>query len=169
MAEDVRENRLTPIFLRQDGKPLDCTWFPVLQYGPAGEGERYPSFCALLDAFLGDKERRERARVRGAELVRTASTARDRLRRKLDNQERDYAATQDRDALRMRGDLITANLYRMERGARVLVCDNFYDPAGGQAEVPLDPLLTPQQNAAKYYKRYAKAKTAEKYLSEQMA
>ena len=33
---------------------------------------------------------------------------------------------------------------------------------------PAGPLLTPQQNAAKYYKRYTKAKTAEKYLREQM-
>ena len=35
-------------------------------------------------------------------------------------------------------------------------------------EIRLDPLLTPQQNAARYYKNYNKAKTAEKMLSEQM-
>ena len=56
----------------------------------------------------------------------------------------------------------------MERGQRVLEAENYYDPAGGTVSVPLDPLLTPQQNAAKYYKRYNKAKTAEKYLREQM-
>ena len=104
----------------------------------------------------------------GADLIRTASTARDRLRRMLAQQEKDYAATQDRDQLRMYGDLITANLYRMERGAARLVCENFYDPAGGEIAIPLDPLLTPQQNAAKYYKRYTKAKTAEVHLREQM-
>ena len=169
MAEAVRENRFTPYLLRRDGIPMDCTWFQPIQYGFAVETERHPSFCSLLDAYLGDKERRERARLRGAELVRAASAARNRLQRKLSAQAQDYAATQDRDTLRMRGDLITANLYRMERGQSRLVCENFYDPAGGQAEVPLDPLLTPQQNAAKYYKRYAKAKTAEKYLTEQMA
>ena len=56
----------------------------------------------------------------------------------------------------------------MERGQRVLEAENYYDPAEGTVTVPLDPLLTPQQNAAKYYKRYTKAKTAEKYLREQM-
>jgi predicted ribosome quality control (RQC) complex YloA/Tae2 family protein len=83
-------------------------------------------------------------------------------------QEKDYAATQNRDELRICGDLITANLYRMERGQTKLICENFYDENCAQITIPLDPLLTPQQNAAKYYKRYTKAKTAEKHLREQM-
>lgn len=108
-------------------------------------------------------------RQKGADLIRTATTARDRLRRKLALQEKDYAQTQDRDQLRICGDLITANLYRMERGARTLTCENYYEEGCPQVTVSLDPLLTPQQNAAKYYKRYSKAKTAERYLKEQMA
>ncbi len=108
-------------------------------------------------------------RQRGADLIRTATTARDRVRRKLALQEKDYAATQERDALRLSGDLITANLYRMERGESKLVCQNYYDEDLAEVTIPLDPLLTPQQNAAKYYKRYTKAKTAEKYLREQMS
>ena len=57
----------------------------------------------------------------------------------------------------------------MERGQTKLTAENYYDPDGGEITIPLDPLLTPQQNAAKYYKRYTKARTAEKYLTEQMA
>ena len=56
----------------------------------------------------------------------------------------------------------------MERGQSKLVCENFYEDGCPETTVQLDPLLTPQQNAAKYYKRYTKAKTAEKYLREQM-
>ena len=132
------------------------------------ESETYPSFSALLDAFYETRERLDRVRQRGAELIRTATTARDRMRRKLAMQEKDYAATQNRDELRICGDLITANLYRMERGQSKLTCENFYDENCAAITIPLDPLLTPQQNAAKYYKRYNKAKTAEKHLREQM-
>ena len=57
----------------------------------------------------------------------------------------------------------------MERGARTLTCENYYEEGCPQVTVPLDPLLTPQQNAAKYYKGFSKAKTAERYLKEQMA
>ncbi len=163
----VRENRFTPVCLFRDGKPLDFACVPVGQYGGAAESVAYPSFSALLDAFYEARERQERARQRGADLLRAAATARDRLRRKLALQEKEYAETQNRDKLRVQGDLITASLYRMERGQSRLECENYYED-NAPVTVPLDPLLTPQQNAAKYYKRYAKAKTAEKYLREQM-
>lgn len=168
LQKRVEENRFTPVCLRQKGKPLDFSFFPITQYGPAAESTTYDSFSALLDDFYESREREERIRQRGQDLVRTATTARDRLRRKLALQEKDYAATQDRDKLRICGDLITANLYRMERGSARLTAENYYAEDGGSIDIPLDPLLTPQQNAAKYYKRYAKAKTAEKCLREQM-
>ncbi len=164
----VQENRFTPICLVKEGRPFEFSCLPIRQYGGAAEQETFGSFSALLDAFYEARERQERVRQRGADLIRTATTARDRLRRKLAMQEKDYAATQDRDRLRVCGDLITSNLYRMERGQSKLVCENFYDENCAETTIQLDPLLTPQQNAAKYYKRYTKAKTAEKYLREQM-
>ena len=164
----VQENCFTPICLVKEGRPFEFSCLPIRQYGSAAEQETYESFSALLDTFYEARERQERVRQRGADLIRTATTARDRLRRKLAMQEKDYAATQDRDRLRVCGDLITSNLYRMERGQSKLVCENFYDENCAETTIQLDPLLTPQQNAAKYYKRYTKAKTAEKYLRDQM-
>ena len=167
-ASAVRGNTFTPICLKKDERPAEFSCLPVTQYGSIMTTETYGSFSELLDVFYEAKERQERTRQRGADLIRTASSARDRLRRKLAMQEKDYAATQDRDKLRVSGDLITANLYRMERGQNKLICENFYDENCAEVTIQLDPLLTPQQNAAKYYKRYTKAKTAEKYLREQM-
>ena len=164
----VKEEHFSPVCLKKEGKPADFTYLPIHQYGSAMELERHESFCTMLDRFYEQRERMERTRQRGAELIRTATTARDRLRRKLAMQEKDYAATQNRDELRICGDLITSNLYRMERGQTKLVCENYYDENCAETTIQLDPLLTPQQNAAKYYKRYTKAKTAEHYLREQM-
>ncbi|MCI8573823.1 MAG: fibronectin/fibrinogen-binding protein [Oscillibacter sp.] len=163
----IQESRFTPVCLLRDGKPMDFACMPVKQYGPAAEAVEFASFSALMDFFYEARERQERTRQRGADLLRAASTARDRLRRKLAAQEKEYAETQNRDRLRICGDLITANLYRMERGAARLDCENYY-AGNAPVSIPLDPLLTPQQNAAKYYKRYTKAKTAEKYLRLQM-
>ena len=167
-ASNVNENRFIPFCLKKDGRPTEFFCLPITQYGSGMEQVTYESFSELLDAFYETRERMDRVRQRGAELIRTATTARDRMRRKLATQEKDYAATQDRDQLRICGDLITSNLYRMERGQSKLVCENYYDENYAEISIPLDPLLTPQQNAAKYYKRYNKAKTAEKHLTEQM-
>ena len=61
---------------------------------------------------------------------------------------------------------MTANLYRMERGQRVLEAQNYYEESCPTVEIPLDVRLSPQENAAKYFKQYNKAKTAEKMLTE---
>ena len=168
LAEAVRENRFTPTMLSREGKPVDFTYCPITQYGAETAQTTFPTFSALLDAFYTERDRQEAAQRRGRELTRTVTSAHDRVVRKLGMLEKEYAASQDRDTLRLYGDLITANLYRMERGAARLTAQNYYDENGAELDIPLDPLLTPQQNAAKYYKRYTKAKTAEKHLREQI-
>lgn len=158
-----------PTLLRRAGRPADFTYCPITQYGPAMEQETFDSFGRLLDEFYEGRDQADRVRQKGQDLMKSATAARDRVRRKLAAQEKELAATRDRERLRICGELITANLYRMERGQSKLVCQNYYDEDLAEVTIPLDPLLTPQQNAAKYYKRYTKAKTAEKYLREQMA
>ena len=168
MVRGENGKQFTPWMLTKDGKPADFSYMPIQQYGKAMEGQAWDAFSPMLDAFYETREQIERVRQRGADLQRTASNARDRARRKLAMQEKEYAQTQDRDRLRICGELITANLYRMARGSSVLRAENYYEEGCPEVEIPLDPLLTPQQNAAKYFKRYTKAKTAEEYLTVQM-
>ncbi len=165
----VLAGTFSPYMLVREGKPSDFSYLPIRQYGGSMEVQAWDAFSPMLDAFYETREQLERVRQRGQDLRRAASNARDRAKRKLALQEKEYAQTQDRDRLRIYGELITANLYRMERGAAALRAQNYYDPACAEVEIPLDPLLTPQQNAAKYFKQYNKAKTAEVYLTEQMA
>ena len=167
--QQVQEGRFLPQLLEREGRPADFSYFPVTQYGPSVTCRTYDTFAQLLDDFYQGREQADRVRQKGQDLMKAATAARDRVRRKLALQEKEYAAAQDREPLRLAGELITANLYRMERGQSKLVCQNYYDEDLAEVTIPLDPLLTPQQNAAKYYKRYTKAKTAEKYLREQMA
>ncbi|MDE7245902.1 MAG: NFACT family protein [Oscillospiraceae bacterium] len=165
----VKEDRFTPYLLTKNGKPSEFSYFPLRQYGESMTGEAWTEFSPMLDAFYETREQIERVRQRGQTLQKAAANARDRAVRKLALQEKEYAQTQDRDRLRIYGELITANLYRMEKGQRILTAQNYYEDTCPDISIPLDPLLTPQQNAAKYFKRYNKAKTAEKYLTEQMA
>ncbi len=165
----LKNSDYTPTMLLRDGRPVDFTYAPVTQYGAETEVETRGTFSELLDEFYDLRERQEISARRGKELSRAATVARDRMARKSETLKREYAATQERDTLRLYGDLITANLYRMERGAASLTTENYYDEAQASVTIPLDPLLTPQQNAAKYYKRYNKAKSAEIHLREQIA
>ena len=168
LGKSVEENHFTPYLLVREGKPVDFTFLPVLQYGPETESIPRESFSALLDDFFSDRESAERVRQRGQDLVKSVTSARDRTARKLGNQARELEATKNRERLRELGDILTSNLHLMERGMSTFRTMDFYDPEGGEVDIPLDPLLTPQQNAAKYYKEYNKAKTAEEMLTIQI-
>ena len=168
LGKSVEENRFTPYLLVREGKPVDFTFLPVLQYGPETESIPRESFSALLDDFFSDRESAERVRQRGQDLVKSVTSARDRTARKLGNQARELEATKNRERLRELGDILTSNLHLMEKGMSTFRTMDFYDPEGGEVDIPLDPLLTPQQNAAKYYKEYNKAKTAEEMLTIQI-
>jgi predicted ribosome quality control (RQC) complex YloA/Tae2 family protein len=67
--------------------------------------------------------------------------------------------------LRIPGELIKANLHQIEAGATRVRVQNFYDVNLADIEISLDPALSPQANAAKYFKDYKKAHTAEQTLS----
>ena len=165
----VKENCFTPVVIKRDKEQMDFSYLPITQYGDYAVSQTADSFGALLDAFYESREQAGRVRQQGHELVKAVSNARDRLRRKLAAQEKEHARTKERDTLRLYGELITANFYRMARGQSRLTAQNYYLPDGPAVEIPLEPRLSPQENAARYFKQYAKAKTAEKMLTGQLA
>ena len=166
--DTVNEKHFTPAMLKRSGVPMDFTYLHVGQYGGAAEEETYTSFSRLLDDFYEKREQAERVKQKGQDLVKTASNGAARLRRKIAAQEQELAESKNRDKWRVYGELITANLYRMERGMSRLTAQNYYDPDCADVDIPLDVRLSPQENAAKYFKKYTKAKTAEKYITAQM-
>lgn len=158
-----------PYLLMKNGTPWDFTYMPITQYGALVDSVPQESFSALLDSFYAKKDAAARMKSKSQAVVKTVTNLRNRTARKLENQKKELLATADRDTLRIRGELITANLYRMEKGQTKLITENYYDPELKPIEISLSPLLTPQQNAAKYFKDYNKAKNAVIYLTEQIA
>ena len=158
-----------PTLLLCGGRPKDFTYCPIRQYGAYMTARTMPSFSALLDAFYTETEQRERMLQKSQSLRRTVTNLLERTRRKLAAQRKEREASLDRETLRRRGDIVTANLHAMTRGMTVLRAENFYQEDMPEIEIPLRPELSPQQNAARFYKEYNKAKHAEKILAEQIA
>jgi len=93
---------------------------------------------------------------------------RKRILRRLEAQRTDLKNTENKEKLRECGDIIMANLHVLRKGQELLIADDFYSKQGTQRSIELDKRKTPQQNAAKYYKAYTKAKNAVNYLTEQI-
>ncbi|MCI8623569.1 MAG: fibronectin/fibrinogen-binding protein [Provencibacterium sp.] len=150
--------------LTREGAPKDLTFIEVNQYGQQLASRSYPSYSALLDAFYSQKDLSERMKQRSGDLFRLLSNLSERTERKLQHQREELLQSQDRDRLRIQGDLLNANLYRLQKGETMARLENFYEPDSPILEIPLDVRLTPAQNAQRYYAEYRKADTAERML-----
>ncbi len=164
----VKSGSFTPLLLSEQGKPADFSYTDITQYGDIYDKENMGGFSQLLEAYYTRRDKADRVRQRAQSMTKTVKNAAARIERKLNLQRQEYTATLDRDRLRQQGDIITANLYQMQKGMTVLKAADFYSEDGVEVEIRLDPRKTPQQNAAKYYRDYTKAKNAEKVLSEQI-
>ena len=87
-----------------------------------------------------------------------------RQRRKLHKRLEKIAAERDRQSdperLRVSGDLILANLHRIQRGAASVEVDDYYQSPVAKTTITLDGKLSPQENAERCFKLYRKAKRA---------
>ena len=148
-----------------DGTPKQFAFCPIRQYGGCEEAE---NFGALLDMYYTVRDRKDLMRQKSQGIRKTVQNLCTRIQRKLAIQEKELEATFDRERLRQLGDIVTANIHRIVKGQTVIECEDFYDENMSIIQVPISPILSPQQNAAKFYKDYAKLKNAEKELTRQM-
>ena len=154
---------------RADGTPMDFCFMNVRQYGDTLRKRHFDTYGELLDAFYADRDRIARMKVKSADLNRLLTNAVDRLSRKINLQKADLKQCADREQLRIRGDLLQANLYRVPKGASAVTVENFYDEHNAPLTIALNPAITPAMNAQRFYKAYNKAKTREIMLTEQIA
>ena len=148
-----------------EGTPKQFAFCPIRQYGGCLQAE---SFTALLDNYYIVRDKKDAMRQKSQAVRKTVSNLCQRLTRKLAIQEKELAATFDRERLRQLGDIVTANIHRITKGQTVLQAEDFYDEEMKVIDIPLSALLSPQQNASKFYKDYTRMKNAEKELTHQM-
>ena len=152
-------------YCQADGTPKQFAFCPIRQYGGCEKAE---SFGALLDMFYTVRDRSDAMRQKSQTVRKTVQNLCTRITRKLAIQEKELEATFDRERLRQLGDIVTANIHRITKGQTVISCEDFYDEEMKTIDIPISPILSPQQNAAKFYKDYAKLKNAEKELTRQI-
>jgi len=169
LTKKVNSNEFEPWLIYSDaGKPYDFSYTHIKQYEKKYFSKRERDFSHLLDSFFTLSGQQKRISQRSAATLKVMTNARDRQSRKLTAQKTEMEETTKRDYLRECGDLITANLHTLKKGQSFFVADDFFADAGSVREIKLDALKTPQQNAAKYYKAYTKAKNARSFLTLQI-
>lgn len=146
------------------GRKKDFCFVNIEQYSTAMLISHAESANSLLDGFFAAADRTERTKQRARDLLKLLMNSYERVSRKLELQKKELAECSEREVFRVCGDLINANIYRLEKGMTKCTLEDFY--SGEPREIALDARLTPAQNAQKYYTEYRKLDTAEKMLTE---
>jgi predicted ribosome quality control (RQC) complex YloA/Tae2 family protein len=164
----VSKGTPTMLYRKGDNKPFDISFIDINQYGEMVDKKTFESFSKLLDSFYIERDSADRMKVKSADLMRVLNNLISRTSNKINNQRQEIKVCADREQLRIKGDLLQANLYRIERGAESVTVENFYDENNAPLTIKLNPAISPAQNAQKFYKDYNKAKTAQRMLTEQI-
>lgn len=145
--------------------PKDFAFIDIKQYDDLATIKHYDTFSQLLDYFYYERVRLMRIKARSADLFKTVTTLQERAVRKAINRKQELDDCRDKETYKLFGDLISANLYRLEKGAPYYDLENYYNN-NKIIRIPADVTLTPSQNSQKYYKEYRKKQVAESKLNE---
>ena len=160
---DFAENlKYSPcIIFDPNGKPLDFSAVPITYFGESYKVEYFDTMSEVVSTFYFERDKKERMRQKSADLLKLLNNNLERLTKKLVIQEKTLKDAENKEKYKIFGDLVTANLYRIEKGAESVVVNNFYEPDSPEIEIPLSREISAPKNAQRYYKLFTKLKNAE--------
>ncbi len=170
MFEKIRnyEFEVCLLYKKGDAKPFDFAVYSISQYKDEAVCERVDGVCSALEIFYSKRDAAERMRSRSYALTKTVSVQLERIRKKITLLYTTLSECEKKEEYRIAGDIITANLYMMEKGDKSLKAINYYDEEQKEITITLDETKNPSQNAQLYYKKYRKAKVAEVEAAKQI-
>jgi predicted ribosome quality control (RQC) complex YloA/Tae2 family protein len=163
----VREHSYEPVIVEQEGTgKLFFAMTPLTHI--AGIPKTYPTPSACLEQFYGDKAERDTVKQRVADLLRFLHNESNKNVKKLEKLQETVEDSKDADKYRILGELLTASLHMIKRGDREVETVNYYDDNQAMIKIQLDPLLSPSDNAQRYFKKYTKMKNSTVIVENQI-
>ncbi|NHN28463.1 Rqc2 family fibronectin-binding protein [Paenibacillus agricola] len=125
-----------------------------------GEIKRYATVSECLEGFYGDKAERDTVKQRVSDLLKFLQNERNKNAKKLEKLQDTLNEGQDADKFRILGDLLTSSMHLMQKGASTVEVINYYDDEQQMVNIAIDPLISPSENAQRYFKKYTKSKNS---------
>ncbi|SFW99945.1 NFACT family protein [Ruminococcus sp. XPD3002] len=156
------------VVMDKEGMLKDFSFIRLSQFGTLMYTKELTGASELLDYFYYERDRAARTKQRANDLFKLLVNLTERTSRRIGNQREELSACAEKDRYKLCGDIISANMYRINKGDSTAVLENFYDENCPTVEIALDVRKTPSQNAQHYYSEYKKCVTAETMLAQQI-
>ena len=167
----LNDEDFSPCLILNGEEIVEYSFLPIDQYG-SYERRDFESAGALLDAYFASRDNKQRVHQRASDILKLLTNAEARIRKKLELQRTELSECDEGEKYRKYGDLITANLYRLPVKTSIAELEDYeeMDEEGNcpTVRIELDSRLSPSANAQRFYKKYAKTKTAKVELARQI-
>ena len=168
LVEDIKANRFYPENITNEkGKTIDFSPIEMTQFNGL-EIKKYTSISELIESFYANRDFAYRIGQKTQDLRKLITQNIERCIRKKDIQMQTLRSIKNRDELRLKGELLTANIYSIKKGMTTVELPNYYSENQELVDIELDSNKTPSENAQKYYKAYNKAKRTFEALKDQI-
>lgn len=165
----IKNNEYSPCIVIDEklDKVIDFSCID-LTYLDGNKFIRNDSISQVIEDYYKTKDIKDRIHQRTSDLRKSISIKLDRLYHKQKKIEKELIDADNADIYKVRGELLTAYIYMIEKGMKSIDVANFYDENYSNITISLNENLTPSENAQKYFKKYSKLKTAKKELTSQI-
>nr|WP_294494684.1 NFACT RNA binding domain-containing protein [uncultured Anaerosporobacter sp.] len=163
LMADIKSNSFYPNVIYKNGEPVEFSSTSLTTYN-SSEHKEFESISDLLEQYYAQRNTLTRIRQKSVDLRKIVSNAIERTRKKYDLQMKQLKDTDKRDKYKVYGELITAYGYNVEEGSKQMTALNYY--TNEEVTIPLDPSITPIENAKKYFDKYSKLKRTYEALTK---
>ncbi|RKN86640.1 Rqc2 family fibronectin-binding protein [Paenibacillus ginsengarvi] len=167
VMQDVGAGRFTPVIADETGSGK--AYFSVIELTHVeGTSSRFDSVSACLESYYGDKAVRDTVKQRASDMIRFLQNERNKNAKKLEKLDETIEEAKGADEYRILGELLTASLHTIRKGDKSIEVINYYDEEQKPLRIELDPLLSPSENAQRYFKKYTKLRNSLEAVNEQI-
>ena len=165
----VKNNEFNPCMIINEkvDKVVDFNCIDLTFY----EGFKFihdESISKIVEDYYITKDFKDRVHQKTSDLRKSISIKLDRLYNKQKKQQKELKQADNADIYKVKGELLTAYIYMIQKGMKSIEVDNFYDENMAKMTIELNENLTPSENTQKYFKKYNKLKKSEESAIEQL-
>lgn len=165
LIQNVKDNDFSPHIIIGERGPVEFSSIPLKSYLKTGyEIKNFSTASAMLESYYARKNAASRMHQKSADLRKLVANAIERSSKKYDLQLKQLEDTEKKDKYKVYGELITSFGYGLEPNSKELIAENYHNN-NEEIRIPLDPTMTPMENAKKYFERYNKLKRTFEALS----
>lgn len=165
IVENIKDKNYYPIFIKDEmNNNKDFYCFDLNLYE---KKESVDSLSKLVESFYHNNSLRDRINQKASGFRKILTTKLNRLTNKYLAMNDELLNNQSKEDLKNYADLLSINIYKIEKGMKKISVGNIYDNMK-DIEISLDERKSPRENIEAYYKKYKKLKTADEIIKAEL-